>query len=116
MAKVKSDGHIWCLVFNPYVCPLFHGNRTIFGPDTANSIFDLEIQGQGHNENRPKSNQVMYKSGPLILPKMKEIWKLFRSYCMNKDLWPAAAAAAVAAAAYEPVQKHKSHPRYTGVT
>ena len=42
MAKVKRDGHIWALEFNRYVCFLFRGNRTIFGWDIANSIFDLE--------------------------------------------------------------------------
>ena len=43
MAKVKPDSHIWALEFNRYVCFLFLGNPTIFGWDTANSIFDLEI-------------------------------------------------------------------------
>ena len=42
MANVKSDGHIWGLEFNQCVCFLFCGNRTIFGWDIANSIFDLE--------------------------------------------------------------------------
>ena len=42
MAKVKPDGHIWALGFNRYVCFSFRGNRTIFGWDIANSIFDLE--------------------------------------------------------------------------
>ena len=28
--------------FNRYVCFLFGGNRTIFGRDIVNSIFDLE--------------------------------------------------------------------------
>ena len=42
MAKVKPDGHIWALEFSRYVCFLFRGNRTIFGWDIANSIFDLE--------------------------------------------------------------------------
>ena len=42
MAKVKPDGHIWALQFNRYVCFLSRGNRTIFGWDIANSIFDLE--------------------------------------------------------------------------
>ena len=42
MAKVKPDGHIWALEFNRYVCFSFCGNRTIFGWDIANSIFDLE--------------------------------------------------------------------------
>ena len=42
MAKVKPDGRIWALEFNRYLCFLFRGNRTIFGWDIANSIFDLE--------------------------------------------------------------------------
>ena len=42
MTKVKPDGHIWGLEFNRYVCFSFRGNRSIFGWDIANSIFDLE--------------------------------------------------------------------------
>ena len=42
MVKVKPNGHIWVLEFNRYVCFSFRGNRTIFGWDIANSIFDLE--------------------------------------------------------------------------
>ena len=42
MAKVKPYDHIWALEFNRYVCFSFRGNRTIFGWDIANSIFDLE--------------------------------------------------------------------------
>ena len=42
MAKVKAYGHIWALEFNRYVCFSFRGNRTIFGWDIANFIFDLE--------------------------------------------------------------------------
>ena len=42
MVKVKPDGPIWALEFNRYVCFWFRGNRTIFGWDIANSIFDLE--------------------------------------------------------------------------
>ena len=42
MAKVKPNGHIWALESNWYVCFSFCGNRTIFGWDIANSIFDLE--------------------------------------------------------------------------
>ena len=33
----------------------------------------LEIQGQGHNLNQPKSNQVIYRSGPTIVQKFEEI-------------------------------------------
>ena len=50
MAKVKSDGHIWALEFNRYVCFSFRGNQTIFGWVIANSIFALKIQGQGHGQ------------------------------------------------------------------
>ena len=42
MTKVKPHGHIWAVEFNRYVCLSFRGNRTIFGWDIANSIFDLE--------------------------------------------------------------------------
>ena len=42
MAKVKPDGHISGLAFNWYVCLSFCGNRTTFGWDIGNSIFDLE--------------------------------------------------------------------------
>ena len=31
----------------------------------------LKILGQGHDENQPKSNQVIYGSGPTIMPEMK---------------------------------------------
>ena len=56
----------------------------------------LKNQAQGCNENLPKSNQVIDMSGPLILPKMKKIWKkFFRSYHVNKSLWHAVAAAVV---------------------
>ena len=75
MAKVKPDGHIWALESNRYVCFSFRGNRTIFGWDITNSIFDLENLGQGYDDNRPKSNQEIYRSGPTIVPKMKEIQK-----------------------------------------
>ena len=34
--------------------------------------------GQGHDENRPKSNEVIYRSGPTIVLKMKEIQIVFQ--------------------------------------
>ena len=40
MTKVKSDGHIWGLEFNRYVCFQFCGNRTIFGWYRKFIIFD----------------------------------------------------------------------------
>ena len=116
MAKVKPDGHIWALEFNWYVCFSFHGNRTIFGWDIANSIFDLEKVGQGNDENRPKSNQVIYMSGPTSVPKMKEIQKVVQKLSREQNLRPASvsAASASASAAYEPVQKHKVTPGLPG--
>ena len=55
MAKVKPDGHIWALEFNWYVCFLVCGNRTIFGWDIANSIFDLE---KSRSRSRRKSTNI----------------------------------------------------------
>ena len=39
----------------------------------------LKNLGLGHDKNRPKSNQVIYRSGPKILPKMKEIQKVVQN-------------------------------------
>ena len=51
--KVISDGYIWGLKFNRYVCFSFRDNQTIFGRDIANSIFDLE---NSRSRSWPKSN------------------------------------------------------------
>ena len=51
--KVKHIGHIWILEFNRYVCFLFRGNRTTFGWDIGNSIFDLE---NSRSRSWPRSN------------------------------------------------------------
>ena len=56
MAKVKPDGQIWALEFNWYVCFSFCGNRTIFGWDIANSVFDLE---NSRSRSWPKSNPMV---------------------------------------------------------
>ena len=86
MAKVKPDGHIWALEFNRYICFSFHGNRTIFGWDIANSVFDLEKNlGEGHDQNRPKSNQVIYMSGSTIMSKMKEIQKVVQKSSRGQE-------------------------------
>ena len=103
-AKVKPGGHIWGLEFNPYACCSFRGNRTIFGWDITNSIF-MKIQGQGDDKNKAKSNQVIYRSGRTIVPKMIEPQKLLKSYPVNKNM---------PAAAYKPVQKHKVTPGILG--
>ena len=49
----KPIGHIWGLKFNPYVCFSFRGNRTTFGWDIGNSIFDLE---NSRSRSRPRPN------------------------------------------------------------
>ena len=82
MAKVKADGHIWALEFNRYVCFSFRGNRTIFGWDIANSIFDLE---KSRSRSRRKSNQLIYRSGPTIVPKMKEIQKVVQKLSRGQE-------------------------------
>ena len=82
MAKAKPDGHIWALEFYQYVCFSFRGNRTIFGWDIANSIFDLE---KSRSRSRPKSNQVIYRSGPTIVPKMKEIRKVVQKLSRGQE-------------------------------
>ena len=83
--KVKPYGHIWGLEFNRCVCFSFRGNRTIFGWDTAIPYLTLKIQGQSHDENRPKSNQVIYWSGPTIMPKIKEIQKVYQKLWREQE-------------------------------
>ena len=56
MVKVKPISHIWGLEFNRYVCFSFRGNRTIFGWDIANSIFDLE---NSRSRSWPSSNPMV---------------------------------------------------------
>ena len=95
----SPNDHIWGLELNRYVCFLFRGNRAFFDWDIASSIFYLENsrsrsrrKSQSHRqgqcqwshlrpgvqswENRPKSNQVIYRSGLSIQPKIKEIRKV----------------------------------------
>ena len=98
MAKVKSNGHIWGLEFNKYgffFC--FMAIWPFLAEIQQIPYLTLESLGQGHGKNWPKSNQVIYRSGPSILPKMKESEKVFRSYRMSKSL---------RLAAYRLVQKH----------
>ena len=44
----------------------------------------LKILGQDHNENHPKCNQIIYRSGPTIVPKMKEIQKVVKKLSHDK--------------------------------
>ena len=82
MAKVKPDGHIWALEFNRYVCFSFCGNQTIFGWDIANSIFDLE---KSRSRSQRKSTKIQYRSGPTIVPKMKEIQKVVQKLSRGQE-------------------------------
>ena len=45
----------------------------------------LEINGQGHDDNRPKSNQVIFRSAPSIPAKMKEIWKVVQKLSREQN-------------------------------
>ena len=54
MAKVKPDGLIWSLEFSRCVCFSFRGNRTIFGWDIGNLIFDLENSRSRSRRKSPK--------------------------------------------------------------
>ena len=67
MAKVKSDGHIWGLEFNWCVRFLFRGNRTTFGWDIANFIFDLEIQGQGQGQGQTRWSHLKTRAQSMCL-------------------------------------------------
>ena len=45
----------------------------------------LKNLGQGHDENRPKCNQVIYSSGPTIVPQMKEIQKFVQKLSREQE-------------------------------
>ena len=115
--KIQGQGHgqaqtWWSHLrpqFNRYVCFLFCGNQTIFGWDIENSIFDLVNQGQGHNKNQPKSNQIIYRSGPTIVSTMKEIQKVVQKLLRGQK-------SAAGSSTIRTGTKTQSHPWYTGVT
>ena len=56
MVKVRPIGHIWGMEFNRYVCFSFRSNRTTFGWDIANSIFDLK---NSKSRSWPRSNPMV---------------------------------------------------------
>ena len=55
-AKVQPIGYTWRLEFNRYACFSFRGNRTTFGWDIANSIFDLD---NSRSRSWPRSNPLV---------------------------------------------------------
>ena len=60
MGKLRIDSPVWILAFIGYVY----------------YIFILKIGGRYHEQNRPKSHQVIYRSESWILPKW--IWETLR--------------------------------------
>ena len=76
MAKVKPNGRIWVLELNRCVYFHFAAIRPVLAEIYQIPYLTMKIQGQGHDENRPKSNQVIYRSGSTIVPQMKEIQKV----------------------------------------
>ena len=73
MAKVRTDGLIWGLKFNRYICFCFMAIWPYLAEIQQIPYLTLKIQSQGQNKSQPKSNQVICRSGPSIHPKMKEI-------------------------------------------
>ena len=74
MVKVKPIGHIWGLEFNRYVCFSFRGNRTTFGWDIGNSIFDLK---NPRSRSWPRSNPMVTfepKSSIMFAFRFVAIW------------------------------------------
>ena len=45
----------------------------------------LKIQDQGHDENQPKLNHVIYRPGPPMVPKMKEIQKVVQKLSREQE-------------------------------
>ena len=80
----------------------------------------MKIQGQGHDENRPKFNQLIYRPGPTIVPKMKEIQEVVQKLSRRQESAAGGGGGArgggagAPAAAYEPVQEHKVTPGIPG--
>ena len=66
--KVKTDGPIWGLKLNRYVCFSFRGNRTILGRGRANSILTLKIQGQGNGPGQSRWSQLRPRVQSMCLP------------------------------------------------
>ena len=72
------------LEFNWYVCFCSVAIGSFLAEIKQIPYLTLKNLSKGHNENRPKSYQVIYKWGPTIVSKMKEIQKLFQSYRVDK--------------------------------
>ena len=67
----------------------------------------LKIEGQGHGKNQPKSNHVIYRSGPTIVPKMTEIQKVVQKLSRGQK-------SAAGGGSIRTGTKTWSHTRYIG--
>ena len=76
------------------------------------SYFKISLVNTTHMLRDLGHNQAILRSGPTIVPKMKEIQKVVQKLSRGQKSATGAAAAAAPAAAYEPVQKHKVIPVY----
>ena len=96
MAKVKTDGHIWGLKFNQYVCLSICSNQTILGCDIGNSLFDLEnsrsrsqwkSQGNGEGQShwshlRPRVQSICLI---LVLWQLANLWLRYKAFIFDLD-------------------------------
>ena len=76
------------LEFNRYVCFSFRGNQTIFSWDIANSIFDLEIQGQGHGKGQTRWSHLSPRVQSLCLLFVSWQWNHFWLRYSKFHIWP----------------------------
>ena len=112
MAKVKPTGHIWALGVQSMCLHFVSWQSDHFWLRYKQIPYlTLKNLGQGHDENQPKSNQVIYRSGPTIVPKMKEIQKVVQKLLREQE-----SAAGASAGGVWTGTKTLIHPRYTGVT
>ena len=65
------------------------------------------VQKLSRGQESAAGGGLIYRSGPTIMPKMKEIQKVVQKLSRGQE-------SAAAAAAYEPVQKHKVTPSILG--
>ena len=63
----------------------FRGNRIILATMKQILYLTLKIQGQGHDKNRPKSNQVIYRSGPTKVCGCGRRWQRTNRYKIIKS-------------------------------
>ena len=85
-----GQGHTWWSHLSPRVqsiCLLFVSWQSdhFWLRYSKFHIWPCKNLGQGHDENRAKSNQVIYRSGPTIVPKIKEIEPVFQKLSREQE-------------------------------